>query len=504
MFARILIANRGEIARRLIRSVHDLGLTALALYSSADRQGAWFQEADERYELPGDSAADTYLNQAAILDLAQRVGAEALHPGYGFLSENADFAAACEAIGVTFIGPDAAAMRIMGSKARARETAIAAGVPIIPGVDGAGLSDSELGQAADQLGYPLLIKASAGGGGKGMRVVTRSDDFQVALEAARREAHSAFGDPHMLLERYFTDVRHVEVQILGDGQGRVRHLFERDCSIQRRHQKIIEESPAPGLPPEIRTALTEAAVALAQAVNYRSAGTVEFIVTPNHQFYLLEMNTRLQVEHPVTEMTTGLDLAAWQIRLARGEPLSLQQADIRPRGHALECRLYAEDPGQGFLPSTGRIHYYRPPTGPGIRVDDGIASGSTVTPYYDPMLAKIVTWGQDRPEALARMRRALSQTVILGPATNLAYLQAILAQPDFQAGRLSTHFLEEHLPVWEPRPALETTTALALAALEVVVGRGSDTVRTAADAPAEHESAHNVPWRTLGAWRNVG
>jgi 3-methylcrotonyl-CoA carboxylase alpha subunit len=501
MFNKILIANRGEIARRLFRAAHELDVRCVAIYSEADEGAAWLSEADERYLLPGITAAETYLNQKLILEIAARTGAEAIHPGYGFLSENAAFAAACVARGLTFIGPSAAAIEAMGSKAQAREIAQQAGVPVIPGVDGAGKSLAELQQAAEKMGYPVLIKASAGGGGKGMRVVGSADGLSEAIQAAQGEAKSSFGSDHILLEKYFTELHHVEVQVLGDHHGRLVHLFERECSIQRRHQKIIEETPSPNVTPELREAMTTAAVKLAQAVDYTNAGTVEFVLTSDGRFYLLEMNTRLQVEHPITELVTGIDLATWQIRIAAGEPLPWTQAELRQRGHAIECRLYAEDPAKQFLPSIGQIAHYQPAAGPGIRVDDGIASGSQVTPYYDPMLAKVVAWGYDRPEALRKMRRALQETVLLGVTTNIPYLLTILEHPAFVAGQTTTGFLSDHLADWQPNIINNDEIWLAAAALETVL-RSSLTGSQAAD--TGRERGQFDPWRQETAWRNAG
>jgi 3-methylcrotonyl-CoA carboxylase alpha subunit len=505
MFKKILVANRGEIARRIFVACHELGVASVAVYSDADAAAAWVRAADESYHLPGVTATDTYLRQTAVLDIAVQCGAEAIHPGYGFLSENADFAAACADRGIVFIGPGPAAMRLMGSKAAARELAQQVGVPVVPGVDGAGKSLTELQAAADAIGYPVLIKASAGGGGKGMRVVTAAADFADAVQAARRESLSAFGSDHVLLEKYFTAVHHVEIQVLGDLQGNLRHLFERECSIQRRHQKIIEESPSPivthfeaqGL--DLRRRMAEAAVLLARAAGYVSAGTVEFMVDEQGGFYFLEMNTRLQVEHPVTELVTGLDLAAWQIRIAAGEALPFAQADIGQRGHALECRVYAEDPGRNFLPSIGQISYYQRPSGPGVRVDDGIETGSHVTPFYDPMLAKVITYGHDRAEAIRKMVRALGETAVLGVITNIPYLLAILAEPHFQRGQTNTGYLQTHLAHWQPPADLTSDDLLAIAVLEMLQSgaKGSG-------AAANGETAVLPdPWNEVGPWRNV-
>jgi acetyl-CoA carboxylase biotin carboxylase subunit len=502
MFRKILVANRGEIALRIFRACRELGARSVAIYSEVDRGAPWARIADESYQLNGVTARETYLNQEAIFAIANRAGVDAIHPGYGFLSENADFAEACAQRDIHFIGPTPAAMRELGSKAGARELAGKVNVPIIPGVDGQGYSDEALQAAAAELGYPVLIKASAGGGGKGMRVVEAASDFADALRAARNESISSFGSDHILVEKYFTQIRHVEVQILGDRHGNIVHLFERECSVQRRHQKIVEETPSPVVTPELRRQMCAAALALAGAVGYVSAGTVEFMVTADGRYFFLEMNTRLQVEHPITELVAGLDLAAWQIRLAAGEPLSFSQEQVSQRGHALECRVYAEDPARNFLPSIGDITFYRRPAGPGVRVDDGIESGSVVSPYYDPMLAKVITWGADRPEAIRKMVRALQDTVILGVTTNIPYLLAILAQPAFLEGKTTTDFIAQRLADWQPEPDTSRSTWLAIAALETLMGseRGH---RPASKAAGETTIADYDPWRLAGDWRNV-
>ena len=496
----LLVANRGEIARRVFRACRSLDIKSAAVYSEPDAGSAWSRAADLAYPLGGSSAAETYLDVDKILAAARELGADAIHPGYGFLSENADFADACQGAGITFVGPTGAAMRALGSKVAARAAAVAAGVPVIPGIDGAGLSVEQLTQAAAGIGFPVLIKASAGGGGRGMRVVERREDFADAAQAAAAEALSAFGDDHLLVEKYFPDSRHVEVQVIGDSQGTVLHAFERECSIQRRHQKIIEESPSPNISAAQRAAITGAAVALARGVGYTSAGTVEFLVDLEGHFYLLEMNTRLQVEHPVTEMVTGLDLVALQILVAEGRPLPLAQADIQQRGHAIECRLYAEDPALGFLPSIGRLEVYRPPLGPGIRCDDGVESGSTISPHYDAMIAKIIAFGADRAGAIARMKVALADTVALGVTTNLDYLQAIVALPAFQAGETTTRFLERHLHGWPPPPRLSELDWLALAAFESLLGGAAADTQTSLTAAADR---WRDPWSHTEAWRNV-
>jgi 3-methylcrotonyl-CoA carboxylase alpha subunit len=501
LFDKILVANRGEIARRIFRACRELGVRSVAVYSEVDRGAAWVRTADESYQLEGKSARETYLNQGLIFEAARLSGADAIHPGYGFLSENADFAEGCEERGFRFIGPTAEAMRALGSKAGAREVAQRAGVPVVPGVDGQNFGDEEMKRAAEEISYPVLIKASAGGGGKGMRVVETAEAFLDALQAARSESLSSFGSDHILVEKYFTEIRHIEIQVLGDQHGNIVHLFERECSIQRRHQKIIEESPSPVMTAALREAMCEAALALAGAVGYVNAGTLEFVVTPEGKFYFLEMNTRLQVEHPVTELVAGVDLAAWQIRVAAGERLDFEQGALSQRGHAMECRIYAEDPAQNFLPSIGRVEFYRPPSGPGVRVDDGIESGTEVSPYYDPMLAKVITWGADRPEAIRKMVRALRDTVVLGVTTNIPYLLDILEHPDFTAGNFSTGFLDERMADWQPAADSSESTWLALAAYELLKG---DSGRRAVGQADGGEEGVLDPWGVLDGWRNVG
>lgn len=500
MFKKILIANRGEIAKRIIQACQALNISTVAVYSEADVQASWVRLADEAFPLAGVTAVETYLNQDLILAIAAEAGVDAIHPGYGFLSENPLFAQACAERGITFIGPTAAAMTAMGSKANAREIAAKAGVPVVPGVDGSEMDLAELQTAVAHIDFPILIKASAGGGGKGMRVVWSAAEFADAVQAARREAQSAFGDDRIIVEKYFTEIHHVEIQILADQQGKVLHLFERECSIQRRHQKIIEESPAPVIQAEaLRQRMATAAVQLATAVGYTNAGTVEFIVDGEGNFYFLEVNTRLQVEHPVTELVTGMDLVKWQIRIANGEALPFAQDEIQQRGHAIECRLYAEDPANQFLPSIGQIAIYQRPSGPGVRVDDGIESGSEVSPYYDPMLAKIITFGQTRAEAVEKMQKALSDTVVLGVKTNLDYLLAILQESHFQAGKTSTNYLQEHLADWTSAVAASEDEWLATAVFELMQGAGKGMTRaavSAADSPAD-------PWQMSPNWRNV-
>ncbi len=441
MFDSVLVANRGEIACRIIRTLRRLEIRSVAVYSDADRRARHVALADHAIRIGPPPAAESYLRIDAILEAAARAGAEAIHPGYGFLSENPGFARACAEAGIAFVGPPAEVIEAMGAKDRAKALMTDAGVPLVPGYDGTSQADDALRDAARELGYPVLLKAVAGGGGKGMRVVEDAAGFAAALEGARREAAAAFGDDRMLLERYLAQPRHIEAQIFGDRRGRVVHLFERDCSLQRRHQKVIEEAPAPGLSAEQRKAFGELAVRAGQAIGYVGAGTIEFLMDQG-QFFFIEMNTRLQVEHPVTEMITGLDLVEWQLQVAAGEPLPLAQEQITLRGHAIEARVYAEDPDNGFLPSTGRLDHLRfPPESDRIRIDAGVAEGDEVSPFYDPMLAKVVVHGEGRPAALRRLDAALAATEVVGPATNLNFLLRIVRDPTFAAGAIDTGYL---------------------------------------------------------------
>jgi len=466
-FKTLLIANRGEIARRIIRTCRRMGIRAVAVYSDADADSPHVAEADAAVRIGPAAAADSYLNIPAILEAAHRAGAEAIHPGYGFLAENAAFARACAEVGLVFVGPSPEAIAAMGDKRAARQLAAELGLPVIPGYDGPDQDDATLSQAAARLGYPIMVKAAAGGGGKGMRLVAAPGDLAEALAGARREATAAFGSGELLLERALTRPRHIEIQVFGDVHGRVVHLGERECTVQRRHQKVIEESPSPVVGPALRAEMGAAAVAVAAAIGYAGAGTVEFLLDENGRFYFLEMNTRLQVEHPVTELVTGLDLVEWQIRVARGEALPWTQDEIGPRGHAIEARLYAEDPAGGFLPVTGQVLLWQPPTAEAVRVDDGIGSGSMVSTHYDPLLAKIIAHGDSRAGALHRLGHALEETVLLGLTTNLAYLRAIIDHPVFVDGTaLSTRFLEEELTGWRPGfPPEDVSVALAAVTL---------------------------------------
>lgn len=470
MFQKILIANRGEIACRIMATARRMGISTVAIYSDADANALHVREADEARRVGPAPSAQSYLDIAAILDAAKATGAQAIHPGYGFLSENAAFAEACRTAGLVFIGPGVEAIRVMGSKSEAKALMATHGVPLVPGYYGSDQSEAVLTAAAREVGLPLLIKASAGGGGRGMRIVRDLAEFPAALASAQREARNAFGDPAVLLERYIENPRHIEVQVFGDSFGNVVHLFERDCSLQRRHQKVIEEAPAVHLTESQRTTLFGAAIKAAHAVDYVGAGTVEFILDRAGGIYFIEMNTRLQVEHPVTEKVTGQDLVAWQLRVAAGEPLPLSQSEIRCQGHAIEVRVYAEDPDQNFQPSTGRLeHLALPAESAHVRVDTGVVAGDSVTPFYDAMIAKVITDADTRADALQQMQRALAQTEIVGLTGNIPYLQRILAHPEFQAGGFDTHFVEDQrealVPVAAPTPP-EVCLLLATHALQ--------------------------------------
>ncbi len=444
MFDTVLIANRGEIARRIIRTCKEMGLRTVAVYSQADVRAAFVREADEAVLVGGAPAWDSYLSVERIVEAARATGAGAIHPGYGFLSEHEGFARACEAAGIVFIGPTADTIAQMGSKIAAKELMKAHGVPVVPGFSGGAEGNAAFIEAAGAIGFPILVKASAGGGGKGMRLVRRTEELEAALDGARREATAAFGDGALLIERYVDRPRHIEVQILGDAHGNLVHVFERECSIQRRHQKILEESPSPAVDPELRARLGDAAVRAGKALGYRSAGTVEFVMGADREFYFLEVNTRLQVEHPVTECVTGLDLVRCQIEVAMGHLLPFAQGDLRQRGAAIEARLYAEDPDAAFLPQTGTLEVLQLSEGPGIRLDAGVVEGDEVGIHYDPMLAKIIATGADRAEANRRLQRALQASVIHGVKTNLAFLARVIAHPAWQRGDIHTHFIDTH------------------------------------------------------------
>lgn len=502
MFNKILIANRGEIACRVAATCKRLGIASVAVYSDADADAKHVSACDEAVHIGGATAAESYLRVARIIEAARATGAQAVHPGYGFLSENEDFAHACEAAGIVFIGPPVEAIAAMGSKAAAKALMHAAAVPLVPGYHGDDQNLELLHREADAIGYPVLLKASAGGGGKGMRVVERSEDFLAALASCKREAASSFGNDRVLIEKYLTRPRHVEVQVFADRHGGAVYLFDRDCSVQRRHQKVLEEAPAPGLSAQIKREMGEAAVAAARAVNYVGAGTVEFIMTATGDFYFMEMNTRLQVEHPVTEMITGQDLVEWQLRVAAGQPLPLTQDQLKIDGHAIEARIYAEHPARGFLPSTGTLKHLRMPEGvefaihagagdsrkAPVRIDSGVREGDTITPFYDPMIAKLIVHGATREEALARMSRALHACEVVGPHTNVEFLQRIVESEPFATGDLDTGLIERHhealfAPVKKP-----FKEALALACAALLTREGG--------------TAHGAsPWDALSHWR---
>ena len=488
----VLIANRGEIAVRVARACREAGLRTVAVYSEADRGAPHVLTADQAIAIGPPPARESYLNIPALLGAARTAGADAVHPGYGFLAESAAFAEAVEAAGLVWIGPPPQAIATMGDKLAARATVARAGVPLVPGTELVAADVATARRQIAALGYPVLVKAAGGGGGKGMRTVAGEEELGPALAAASREAESAFGDGRVYVEKLLRRPRHVEVQVLGDRHGQLVHLGERECSIQRRHQKIVEETPCPVLTPRLRAEMSAAALATARAVGYTNAGTVEFLLDAEGRFYFLEMNTRVQVEHPVTELVTGIDIVAAQLRIAAGETLGFGQSDVVPRGHAIEVRLYAEDPAHNFFPSPGPILAWREPAGPGVRVDSGVVAGTVVPVDYDPMLAKISAWAADRATAVRRLRVALEETVVLGPTTNLGFLLDVLAHPAFLAGDTHTGFLTEHLADW--RPAGPDATAAAIAAAIALS-------RPAAPSAGGERAAAPTPWETLGAWR---
>jgi geranyl-CoA carboxylase alpha subunit len=481
-FAKILIANRGEIACRVIRTAKALGYRTVAVFSDADAGALHVRQADEAVRIGPPPARDSYLNIDALLAAAKVAGADAVHPGYGFLSENAAFAEACAGAGLVFIGPPPAAIHAMGNKARAKKLMEAAGIPCVPGYEGDDQSDNKMLAEGRRIGFPLMVKAAAGGGGRGMRLVISPDDLANALARARSEAANAFGSDELILERAITEARHIEFQIFADRHGNVIHLGERDCSVQRRHQKVIEETPSPAVSAGLRTKMGEAAVAAARAIDYIGAGTIEFLLDPSGEFYFLEMNTRLQVEHPVTEAVTGLDLVAWQLRVAAGERLPLEQHEVQSDGHAIEARLYAEDPHSNFLPQSGTLIDWRPASGEGVRIDHGLGSGCAVSPFYDPMLAKVIAHGATREEARRRAIAALEDTVALGLVTNRSFLIAALRHPAFAAGEATTAFVSRYFPVGSDamRGGEPDQRTLALAAVLLFEARS----RAAAHVPA--------------------
>lgn len=486
MFNKILIANRGEIAVRIIRACKELGATTVAVYSDADRRSLHVTLADEAYHIGGSAPSESYLVIDKIIDVAKKSGAQAIHPGFGFLSENEEFAKRCEKEKIVFIGPSAEAIRLMGDKITARKIAQKEKVPLVPGSDGA-VTDVEASVIAEKIGYPVMIKASAGGGGKGMRLVRDKNDFESALRMARSEARSSFGDDSVFVEQFVEQPRHVEIQIIADRHGNTLHLFERECSIQRRHQKVIEEAPSSAISEKTRKKMGEVAVRISKAVQYSGAGTVEFIMDQKENFYFLEMNTRVQVEHPVTEMITGFDIVKWMVRIANGEKLPYKQRDLSINGWAVECRVYAEDPETNFMPSPGHLKYVKAPSGPGIRDDSSIYSGYEVTSYYDPMLSKLVVWAESREAAIDKMASALREYIVLGVKTNIGFLIRVMNNEEFRQGKLDTGFIERHPELLIPGK-VDIEPALIAAALAVEDGEEA----------IESDKGPQSNWKLLG------
>jgi acetyl-CoA carboxylase, biotin carboxylase subunit len=496
MFKKILIANRGEIAVRVLRACHEMGIAAVVVYSEVDRAALHVRKADEAYLIGAAAASESYLNIAKILDVAKRSGADAIHPGYGFLSENAKFAQACADAGIKFIGPTPAAMDAMGSKTRARQAMEKAGVPFVPGTARGLESFEQAEQIAAKIGYPVMLKAAAGGGGKGMRLVPAADELKSALEAARSEAQRSFGDSEIYIEKAIVNPRHIEMQVFADEHGNTVYLGERECSLQRRHQKVLEEAPSPVVDPGMRRRMGEVAVRVAQAANYTNAGTVEFLVDQQKNFYFLEMNTRLQVEHPITELITGLDLVHLQIRIAAGEKLPFTQEDVRIRGHAIECRIYAEDPDNNYFPSPGKITLLLEPSGPGIRQDSGMYEGWNVPIDYDPLLAKLIGYGTDREQAISHLARALNEYFVGGIRTNVSLFRRILRDPDFHAARMDTGFLDHMMKRTEDKRADTKAAEAAAVAAGIFVALGS-----AEPAKNGADGHHNSQRENLSNWK---
>ena len=498
MFSKVLVANRGEIAVRINQTLRAMSIAPVSVYSDPDVGAPHVATAEQSVGLPGSTAEETYLNIPRIVQAALDCGADAIHPGYGFLSENPRFARACREAQITFIGPSPDSMEALGDKLRSKDIALSAGVPVVPSSPQCLPGDAAAAEFVDRLGFPLLVKAAAGGGGRGMRIVHRREELNAGMETASREARAAFGDGRVFLERYIANPRHVEVQVLAGGNGHTIHLGERECSIQRRHQKIVEETPSPALTPELLRRMGDAAIAVARAAGYVNAGTVEFLLDPHSgEFYFLEMNARLQVEHPVTEAVLGLDMVEWQVRIANGEPLTLQQEDIQPRGHAIECRIYAEDPYRDFVPYTGTLLRWRPPSGPGLRLDSGVFEGQEVSIYYDPMLAKLIAWAPTRELSLRRMEVALSQFLALGVVTNIPLLRAVVGHHQFQRGEYDTGFLE-----WNPEvtsPAMPGESRIMARALAAWASR--QPVGPASPAVGEDSRVVVSPWQSAGEQR---
>jgi 3-methylcrotonyl-CoA carboxylase alpha subunit len=491
MIAKLLVPNRGEIAVRIARACREASIESVLAYAELDDVRYVRRSFDDAVSLGAGDARETYLNIGRVIDVARRCGADALHPGYGFLSERAELAAACEDAGIVFVGPKASSIAAMGSKAASRHLMQRLGVPVVPGYDGDDQNVDTLTTEARRIGFPVIVKASAGGGGKGMKIVRSLEELPSAIESAQREATKSFGDDRLLLERYIEEPRHIEFQIFGDGNGNVVHLFERDCSIQRRHQKVIEETPAPRYSDELRARMATAAVAAARGVDYRSAGTVEFIVTPEGDFYFLEMNTRLQVEHPVTEEVTGVDLVRAQLAVASGAPVPWRQDELRQRGHAIEVRIYAEDPDDRFLPQSGTIRYYREPAGPGVRVDAGVSQGTEIGVSFDPMLAKLICSGESRDAAIDRLQRALRDYVVLGTKTNISWLRRVVVHPAFRDYLVSTRFIDDH------EESLHRSTPDVVPAIAAVLASTSQREQRPSG-----DGAPAIPsvWDSLGDW----
>ncbi|MEJ5239882.1 MAG: acetyl-CoA carboxylase biotin carboxylase subunit [Anaerolineales bacterium] len=500
MFKKVLIANRGEIAVRIIRACRELGIETVAVYSEADRQALHVRYADEAYLLGPAPSRESYLRGDKIIDIARKCGADAIHPGYGFLAEREDFAQACADAGIVFIGPKPSSIAAMGDKAVARATVSKAGVPVVPGTEDVGnLRDEDLLALAPKIGFPLLIKATAGGGGKGMREVRSLEEMPALLQSARREAEAAFGDGNVYLEKLIIGARHIEIQLLADTFGNVIYLGERECSLQRRHQKLLEEAPSPFVDEDLRRRMGEVAVQAARAVDYINAGTIEFLVDKDKNFYFLEMNTRLQVEHPVTELVTGIDIVKEQIRIARGRPLSYRQEDVRFNGHAIECRINAEDPYNNFMPSTGRIVHMTIPSGPGVRVDTGVYPGFEITPYYDPMIAKLIVWGETRAQAILRMRRALEEYRIIGVHTNIPFHQTLMDSTRFLGGQYDTRFVEERFSMDEIESGMERNADIAALLATLVAHRETQHAAQIVRRGARDTSN----WKWLGRWERL-
>ena len=500
MFKKVLIANRGEIAVRIIRACRELGIDTVALYSEADRSALHVRYADEAYLLGPAPSRESYLRADKIIDIARKSGADAVHPGYGFLAERDDFAQACTEAGIAFIGPKPSSIAAMGDKAEARATVVKAGVPVVPGTEDVGnMTDEELLNAAPEIGFPLLIKATAGGGGKGMREVMGLEEMPALLQSARREAEASFGNGNVYLEKLVEGARHIEIQILADAHGDVIYLGERECSLQRRHQKLLEEALSPAVDDELRERIGTVAVKAAKAVDYVNAGTIEFLLDKDENFYFLEMNTRLQVEHPITEMITGIDIVKEQIRVARGRTLSYKQEEIKFNGHAIECRINAEDPYNNFLPSTGRITHIILPTGPGVRVDTGVYPGFEITPFYDPMIAKLIVWGETRAQAILRMRRALEEYRIIGVRTNVPFHQTLMDSHRFMGGQYDTRFVEERFSMEDAGENKDEHAETAAILATLVAHR--ETERSANIVNRNERDTSN--WKWVGRWERM-